>query len=144
MIHCHLHTHFLFSSVSAIVVEVQHPFSSSFLSRFASHLCKSGSAVSLALHFGYRSIYTHFEACELQNLLLVRSLSLCSAYLHFVQDVVKPCIPSMHHRAMHIHDTLTFLLLQGNLQLGLLTLYASEFLLEFHLCPLLLFQLRLC
>ena len=86
---------------------------------------------------------THFEACELQPLVLVRSSSLCSAHLHFVQGVVKHCIPSMHHRAMHIHETLTFLLLQGHLQLSLLILDASEFLLQLDLCPLLLFQLRL-
>ena len=49
----------------------------------------------------------------------------------------------MHHRAMHIHDTLTFALLQGHLQLGILILDANEFLLELCLCLLLLSQLRL-
>ena len=99
--------------------------------------------MSLALGFGYITACTHFEACELQPLVLLKSSSVFSAHLHFVQGVVKPCISSMHHRAMHIHDTLTFLLLQGHLQLGILILDASEFLLELYLCPLLLFQPRL-
>ena len=36
-------------------VEVEHPFSPSSLSRFASHLCRSGSVISLALDFEYKT-----------------------------------------------------------------------------------------
>ena len=134
--HCHLRTHFLFSSV-------QHPFFSSCLSRLDSHLYKKWSAISLALGLRHKTVYTHFEACELRSLVLLKSSSLFSAHLHFAQGVVKPYIPSMHHRAMHIHDTLTFLLLQGHLQLGLLISDASEFLLELFLCFFFPFQLSL-
>ena len=53
--HSRLHTHFHFSSVLTIAVEVQRPFFPSCLSRFASHLCRSGSAISLALGFEYKT-----------------------------------------------------------------------------------------
>ena len=51
----------------------------------ASHLCKKWSAISLALGIGYKTVCTNFEAYELQPLVLVRSSSLFSAHLHFVQ-----------------------------------------------------------
>ena len=107
---CHLHTHFFFSPV-------QHPFFSSSLSRLGSHLCKKWSAISLALGFRYRTVCTHFEACELQPLVLVRSSSLFSAHLHFVQGVVSvefpsciigPCTSMTHSPSFSCRDTFSW------------------------------------